>query len=633
MSESEVKSEASQLRRFTWIVAVVSGVLAVIPWIIAKLTAPSGSTYLGYEFYTDDHMVYAAWMRQAMDGHFLFDNRFTTAQQPGLTINLFFLVLGWIAKVFGIATTTMLARVALSVAFVHLVGRLLRRLELEELAYKVALVLTVVGGGIGFLVWHNFGNAIVLPAPDALSQLLLQRLPNDVWQPEGFVFPSMLTNALFMVSLCLILVVLNAVLEARSSAKAVVPGELAMLALMNIHSYDVLLVSLVLVGLLVAALASKRLERAWVLRSVAIGLGAVPAALWFVYVLRNDPVFQARAVTETYSPNFRQVLFGYLPLLLLGCVGLVVGRLEGPKRNQRLAGLGLFVLAVLALTVAAQNHTQRYFLDMPMWVMLMAVGGGCVWLLSDDNPAYNLVLSWAILGLFAIYFPALFQRKLTMGLSIPWALLAGFGLVRALKAQPRSTQVLASSLVLLVCGATSLRWLSRELFLIKSNVSNTTVHAVYLTADMQRIVDTLNGIPGRKVVIAPPGIPSPLADNDGKALPDQFGTPVVTDLNPILAGLTGCYAYAGHWSETPNYLNARAKVTAIYNAKTLPEDRAGLLREIGAQYVVSPHGETAKQLGFGDTTSLGEVIYAGKDLSLVRVSNDLANKPYTSGSQ
>jgi arabinosyltransferase C len=77
-------------------------VLVSLPAILAWQSAPAGSTYLGYVFSTDDQMVYAAWIRQAMAGQFLFDNRFTNAPQPGLTINLYFLLLGQVARGTGI---------------------------------------------------------------------------------------------------------------------------------------------------------------------------------------------------------------------------------------------------------------------------------------------------------------------------------------------------------------------------------------------------------------------------------------------------------------------------------------------------------------------------------------------------
>src|SRR5262249_20318396 len=117
------KREASE-RNFVRILALVAAIIAALPFLLNWLLKQQGNTYLGVQYNLDDHMVYAAWMRQAMDGRFLFDNRFTTDPQPGLTIHLYFLALGWVAKIFGIVFTMALARIGLSVGFVYLAYRL-----------------------------------------------------------------------------------------------------------------------------------------------------------------------------------------------------------------------------------------------------------------------------------------------------------------------------------------------------------------------------------------------------------------------------------------------------------------------------------------------------------------------------
>ena len=64
---------------------------------------------------------------------------------------------------------------------------------------------------------------------------------------------------------------------------------------------------------------------------------------------------------------------------------------------------------------------------------------------------------------------------------------------------------------------------------------------------------------GRTAVIASlPGSPSPFQDEQGNVMPDLYNTPVIPDLNPVLVGLAGSKAYAGHWSETPAYGDKRA---------------------------------------------------------------------------
>jgi len=618
MTELTPDGRQASERKFVVAFALAAAFVAAIPALFALLGTPAGAAYLGFQYNTDDHMVYSAWMRQATDGRVLFDNRFAVDPQPGLTVHLYYLVLGFLAKLTGIALASHIARLGFSVLFVFLAYRLARRLEGEIVTTKLAVGLSVVGGGLGFLVWHTFGGVIVKPSP--LSGVMLSRLPTDVWQPEGFVFPSMLTNGLFMVSLCLIVFAFLCFLDARTSWRPVLPGALALGTLMNIHSYDVLLVAFVMVGFLVATAVRKQATGAWIGRAALIGAGAVPPALWFVNVLRQDPVFQARAATETFSPNFRQVLFGYGLMVLLALAGLAM-REEG-DRKRRLAGVGLVVLLYGGLFVAAAQHlTPSYFVSLPAWIGIFAVALVAVALLADENPAWNLLTSWAVIGMVAIYFPGLFQRKLAMGLSVPWAILAAFGLHAMLRRQERSSRNLVLALGMILLAASSLRWTFREIELIGANVSNTTLHPVYLNSDVRRIVQHLNTLSGRHVLIAPPGIPSPVfAQNQQETVARNLLAPPVPDLNPIASGLAGVYTYAGHWSETPDYLKRRGRLSSLYFQEMPEAERVARLKETGASYMIALAPEAFPDTPLYDFRSKGEVVVDGSQFRLLRLA-------------
>ncbi|MEZ0326167.1 MAG: hypothetical protein ACAH95_09685 [Fimbriimonas sp.] len=604
-------------RRFVLGLALAVVVLAALPGLIIALTAPTGSTYVGQVYNTDDHMVYAAWMRQAMDGRFLFDNRFTTDPQPGLTIHLYFFILGLIAKVTGIAFATNLARLVFSFLFVLLLHRLVSKIGLDAFARRLGTALPLVAGGVGFLVWHTFGQAIVTPSP--FGELMLGKLPVDVWQPEVFVFPSMLSNGLFMISLCLIALVFLAVLECREDKRTVLWGAGAMFLLMNIHSYDVLMVALVLVGFLACTVVQKQLTKEWLVRAVLIGVGAIPAALWFVYVLKNDPVFQARASTETFSPNFRQVFFGLLLPLGLAFVWFATRKTEDPLERKRWnRGMGLLALIVLAFFVTAAGHQNGYFVTMGGWIPMFAFAVVASALLSDRNPATNLIISWAVVGMVAIYFPALFQRKLGMGLAVPWSVLAAMGLANVLRTQDASARRLVTALSLLLLGATSLRWIGREFLLASANVSNTTLHPVYLDQDVQRILTYLSEQAGRKVLIALPGEWSPVfSANKQEEAPKSELAPAMPDYNPIASGLTGVYSYAGHWSETPNYMKRRNEVSKLFLTQMSSDERKAAVKKTGAQYILSPN--PAHIQGVADLSSLGDVVVDGEKFRLIKV--------------
>lgn len=613
----EAKHRTQKERGYVLAFAIGAALVSVLPYIYGLLAAPAGSSYQGFQWAADDHFVYSAWMRQAMEGRLLMDNRFAVDAQPGLTIHVFFFALGLLAKVTGIPLAMAVGKMGFSALFVILAHKLIQRITTDTYTTKLALAITVLGGGIGFLVWENFGPELERPSPfqSLLATLKVPGVPNDVWQPEAFVFPSMLTNALFMVSLCLILGVFLSFLDSKNSWKSVLPGFICMALLMNIHSYDVLLVAMVMVGFLAMQLARREATTQWVIRAVVIGLGAVPPALWFMHVLQNDKVFQERAATPTYTPNFKVMLFGYI--LMIGLAAFALLKPEIKADRKRLAGAGLFLILVLGMYVAAPppGAPAGYFMSLPVWVGVFALACISAALLATPSVAANLVISWGTIGLVAPYFPSLFERKLTMGLSIPWAILAAFGIAALTLPRDRSKRNMITVLTILVLSGSSLRWFFREIELAKLNVSNTTLHSVYLSRDIQSILDYLNkeGLAAKRtVVMALPGV----AQKDQEAV-DTFREPIVLDVNPVLSGFAGVYSYAGHWSETPDYVTRRNESTEIYLDRTTPERRQQILDKVQPNYIVAP--DPSAFPGIADLSSLGQVVAGGNQFKLIKL--------------
>lgn len=618
-----MNGNSAATKRFALILSIIAAALSLLPFLYGLSQQPAGTQYLGFQFNTDDHMVYSAWMRQGMDGHLLMDNRFAVDQQPGLTVHLLFFVLGLFAKLVGIPWACALAKAAFSGLAVWLLYRLINRINDNAYFVKLSLLTTVFGAGFGYTMWHNFGSTITKPNGSPLGGFLLSKLPSDVWQPEGFVFPSMLTNALFMASLCLILGVLHAVLASKESWKPVAWGALCFGLLMNIHSYDVLLIFLVLAVFAIMLFAQKQLTGVWAMRVVVIGLGAIPAALWFVHVLQNDPVFQARAATETYTQNFRQIVIGYLPLIGLALVGLFKGVDEEDRvASKRKAGFALLTLGLIILIALAGDHLKdEYWMGWPAFMATLIGAAIACALLSTKNEVWNLMTSWAVVGLIAPYFPALFQRKLAMGLAVPWGILAGYGLYLLLKDRDKAIRNMVGSLGVIVASTSSVLWLQREMLYIRTDVSRTTMQPVYLTKDAQQILKVLNeDLSARKVVLSMPGIY--VSGNQ----PDDFGMVYMPDLNSVYSGFTGAYTYAGHWSETPEYGKRRSDATAFFLSSTPDEARRDILKQSQATYIVAPVPEAFPEfskltgLNLADVKGFGQVVYEGSQLCLIRVS-------------
>jgi hypothetical protein len=612
-----MEAPSRSIQRFAIGFALIVALASVSPFVAAVLSAPEGSWYLGTTFNTDDQMVYRAWLLQAQSGAILFDNRFAVDPHPALTLNHFFLGLGLISRIIGPEASFALSRAVFGALALLMLAGLLWKWKRDETFVKLGLWLATFGGGLGFLAWHTYGQSATRPGTLLPSALTGGALPTDVWQPEGFVFPSMLVNGLFLYSLCLILATLHCVIHARQSRKAAWLGAIPMLLLMNAHSYDALLVVLILIGFAASCFGSRLISVAWVVRAATICLGAIPTGLWFLYVLSQDPVFRERAATETYSPTFRALLLGYLPLVLLAFGAFWPGAGDPPELAKlRRAGCAVLSLLFIAGFTLSPASAAGYWMGPWAWGACFALALATCYLLASGDPIQDLLSSWAVIGFAAPYFPALFQRKLAMGLSVPWALLAAWGALRLARSRPSGEGKLLATLAGAACSASCLIWLAREFAAPLANVSRTTMQPAYLESDVREIFDSLRK-EGRTVTIAMPGIAAPIG-------PDAYAPPLIPDLNPLAAGFALSTAYAGHWSETPGYEARRRDATRVFLASTPPAVRDDVLKRSGATHLIAPIPAAFPlledtPLRLSDARELGRVLLQGRRFALVRL--------------
>jgi arabinosyltransferase C len=88
----------------------------------------------------------------------------------------------------------------------------------------------------------------------------------------------------------------------------------------------------------------------------------------------------------------------------------------------------------------------------------------------------------------------------------------------------------------------------------------------------------------------------------------------------VASGFTGAYSIAGHWSETPNYDQARNEVTRLFLARTDPAARREKIRELGVTHIIAPSPDSFPEMGLADMRDLGEVITDGTSFTLIRVT-------------
>ncbi len=478
-------------------------------------------SWLGYNL--DDGCVYLSWLRQAADGHLFQRNLFTTEPQVGHQVNLFFLLLGTVARVTHLPLLAVWhgARLVLGLALIRAVWWLLEMLVADRSARRLALLVLCVSAGLGWLpgLWVVYG----------------QTAPVDVWQPEAITFLSLYLSPLNLVSLLLMVGILGNLLRAEQTGswRGVSAAGICGFLLGNIHSYDVISLALIWAGfLLVRSLVRRRFHAASWGRALTAGISTAVSTGYVYYQLSTEAIFAKRAAVETLSPPFTEYALGF---------GLVL------------------VLALVALALFLRRGDAG---EPP----------------AITRDALLFLIVWSAGNFAAAYLPFPFQRKLIMGEQIPLAILAGLALNHLLGRLVSGSRRPVGAAVLFVLALTNLRFMLRDVQSFQSNIAQSLLQRPYLYAgEVQSLVWLRDHAPVG-VPIQP--LPWVLVTPDRKiALAD-------TSMAAFAPGLTGHPVNAGHWGETPDFGQTMGQWTRFIRPDTPDQFRRALLRQTGVRYVV-----------------------------------------------
>jgi len=421
-------SVSPERKEWMWaaIIALAAVLISCIPYGFGYLISSPQARFTGLIYNPDDSCVYLSWMRQAADGRFFFDNRFTTEPQLGRSINLFFWVMGLAARITHLPLIAAFHLGRIVTGFILLLSfyRFQTLFVLNPFARRASLLLAAFSAGLGFLIGFNLSG--------------IDR-PVDAWQPEAITFLNLYLNPLFCISQILMLGAFFHLIQAgrtHSAGQALFAG-LLLLLLGNIHSYDIITTAVVWAGFLAFEAAMQRHVPWERLKSTLLaGVVALPSTAYQYWLYRHEMVFQRRAEVPTLSPALWWYLLGY---------GLVL------------------CLAVYGLWLALRQRLP----DTP-----------------PESPAAKdsrLLAVWAVLGFAIPYLPFAFQRKMVMGLHIPLCILAAFALTALLFRLPGRN--IALILAVFVTAPTNIFSLKRDLENIGANQTNTGIHRAFLSSD------------------------------------------------------------------------------------------------------------------------------------------------------
>lgn len=367
-----IKSINKEEWRFIVLVIFFVVLFTSLPYIYGYLAAPENTYSLAVSSLNRfDYPNYFSYIEQVKSGHFLFQDLYTTEPQPRIIFNLFFLILGLIAKAFNLSAVIIfqLSRIILIPIFLFILYVFISFLFKEKLKRKICLTLVCFSSGLGFwfLPW--------------LSNLPLLRQSMDLWVPEAITFLTLYTNPLFTFSLTLIISIFGLMLlglKNRNCKYAITAGILG-LVLFQVHPYHIPTIFLIF-GLfwLVLFLKEKRINWHFFKCYLIFALISLPSILYYFWLSTTHWLTAHRitqAIPDGLSPPFFSLIISYgllWPLTLAGVYFII--------KNKKL------------------------------------------------NNSFTFLITWLGSQTFLIYSPLPLQRKMSEGLHIVICFLASLGI-------------------------------------------------------------------------------------------------------------------------------------------------------------------------------------------------------------
>ncbi len=352
-----------------WIATVTLVLLIAsnLPYLAAMVATPEGYLFTGLLVNPLDGHSYIAKMQQGLEGSWRFRLAFTPETHPGAYLFLAHIALGHLARWTNWPLIVVYhgARILAGVFLLAVLYAFLATYEESGEQRRMAFLVAATSAGWGWLISPLTGH-----------------LSPDLWVPEAFVFYSILANFHFPLSITLMLIIMMALARPgrEPGPRETLLAALASVGLGVMQPFAVIPVYAALSLRLVLRLipwpgGAQRKTLPW----RAIWCTAIAALIALAYPVYGLWAIRSDAVLSNWNAQ---------------------NRTPSPPIWDWLIGFGLPALLALPGLVAAARRRSE----------------------GDLLP-----LAWALVAVIGMYTPLTLQRRLSIGLQIPVALLATRG--------------------------------------------------------------------------------------------------------------------------------------------------------------------------------------------------------------
>ena len=340
-------------KEWWWLIALTLFLIIItsIPVVWGIINAPSGYKISGlHSLASADTNVYLSYINQVKSGQVLLYNHFTTEPQTIGTLNLAWLEIGLIAKIFNLeAVTAFQVSRVLAIPLLILVSYLfIARIFSSPKKRLITIMLLSLGSGVG-----AYFNTIAYSVGVNYERAL------DLWMPEINIFNSLFHVPHFTLATTAILATFLLFLRGIETDKLrfSLGAGLTALLLFNFHPYHLPLIYLAPLAYLLILLLDKKMTWRQALKHyAALILLSLPSIIYHFYTL-SDSVIGARA-TQNITPNSGLffIIIGLGFFLIGGALGTVRYFKEPATKSPR--QLFLIIWVIVSLLVSGLSAWQ-----------------------------------------------------------------------------------------------------------------------------------------------------------------------------------------------------------------------------------------------------------------------------------
>lgn len=461
-----------------WFVLIALGILVLssIPFWAGRSSETKDLLFRGTYFDEADYAVHISMMQAGRMGDWAYQLRFTHEDHPAAYLRLFYVVLGHVSRWISldVDTTFQLARWVFGFIALYSIHLLCRRIFFNPNQARAAFLLAALGSGAGWL-------QLLLNVP------LKPISPIDFWLIDAYVFFSISLFPSFSFNLALMASAIKLFLDFLKTGKWRTVFWVSLLAVLSQTTNPIAFaaVDMAFAGAIIALWrrnGSIKLIHFSALSMIA--LSQIPLLYYNFFVFNRDPFWsQFTFQNQTLSPPPLFYFWGFAPFWLFAVYGILLA-------------------------------------------------------LRERDPGMLAITAWSTGGFVLAYLPVAIQRRFILGITIPLAILAVYGLGHLVHRLPillKRMNVVYFSYILLA-----------------------SVSSIYLSLGSSQFMRTL---PPDKFY--PRDLETAIAWLDGTASPNDFVLGSIPT-SQLIAQRTGLKVYVGHEMETIHYVDKKNEMESFY---------------------------------------------------------------------